>query len=417
MLSVLPLLQHAFDAVLSSKLAGNTSAAAALASALNSLVKRSVQLVKAAVSLQAQSSQPIAAAATLQDRASAAAACFPGAVSTVVVGEHLKDLGSALLTALDGPLRSAERSSSSSRQGKASAALLVVVLVRSLLQLADALQAAGPQLLFDCLMARPVYPLMWRGWSNQGTGTMSLDRRLGPATVQQAERAVVTAEAQWCYWQLSFLQVLQPLLACLRKLGMTPTPLEAAVGAKEDRILSVRTAAAAEAGVASANTLLEGGRCAADCDSRARSSTSSCSSNATVECSSSGSSVQQVKWGYLLHLQQLSPSWAAAAAAFDAKWPHCSWVEGSGVNMHELTQLFEDAISLCRALADAAPVTVVCNNPDCEGLADVSEAAASSKARGRCLCRYCSVACQAADWKRHKRACRRTRAAGFACAV
>lgn len=50
---------------------------------------------------------------------------------------------------------------------------------------------------------------------------------------------------------------------------------------------------------------------------------------------------------------------------------------------------------------------MVCNNPSCETLAGVSEASASCKACTGCGCRYCSVACQGADWRRHKQACQR----------
>jgi hypothetical protein len=75
-----------------------------------------------------------------------------------------------------------------------------------------------------------------------------------------------------------------------------------------------------------------------------------------------------------------------------------------------------EAVGLCRALADAAPITVVCNNPSCENLAGVSEAAASCKACPGCRCRYCSAACYRADWRRHKHACKQLAAAGFTCA-
>jgi hypothetical protein len=78
-------------------------------------------------------------------------------------------------------------------------------------------------------------------------------------------------------------------------------------------------------------------------------------------------------------------------------------------------QHYAEAIGLCRALAAAAPLLVVCNNPSCGNTEGVSEAAAASKACAGCRCRYCSVACQRADWKRHKGACRRMAAAGVAC--
>jgi hypothetical protein len=78
--------------------------------------------------------------------------------------------------------------------------------------------------------------------------------------------------------------------------------------------------------------------------------------------------------------------------------------------------LYADALQLCRVLTDAAPLTVVCNNPVCVNLAGVREAAAACKACSECGCRYCSVACHRADWKRHKPGCKRMAAAGESCA-
>jgi hypothetical protein len=127
-----------------------------------------------------------------------------------------------------------------------------------------------------------------------------------------------------------------------------------------------------------------------------------------------------VKWGYLLQLRQYSPGWAAAAATLIENWPSLEKLVTSTAaeevfSSQRCAQLYIDAVALCRALADAAPITVVCNNPNCESLAGVSEAAASCKACSRCKCRYCSAACQAADWKRHKHACRQLAAAGYTC--
>jgi hypothetical protein len=63
-------------------------------------------------------------------------------------------------------------------------------------------------------------------------------------------------------------------------------------------------------------------------------------------------------------------------------------------------------------LVAAAPLPLVCNNPGCENMAGVSEAGGARKVCAGCRCRYCSAACQAADWRRHKRACKRMAAAG-----
>jgi hypothetical protein len=128
----------------------------------------------------------------------------------------------------------------------------------------------------------------------------------------------------------------------------------------------------------------------------------------------------------MLQLQQFSPDWVAAVEAFSKKWP--GWWEedvevtfavvydGTPLLLEDVQLLFDDALQLTRELVDAAPLPVVCNNPGCESLAGVSEAAACCKACAVCKCRYCSVACQKADWKRHKAACKRMAAAGMTCA-
>jgi hypothetical protein len=144
-----------------------------------------------------------------------------------------------------------------------------------------------------------------------------------------------------------------------------------------------------------------------------------------ADSSDSSSSSQQVKWSHLLHLQHSSPQWAAAVAAFSEKWPswwrvkvedsYAEFVDGAAEVVPEIKQQCADAVELCRTLVAAAPLPVVCNNPSCGSFAGVSEAAASCKACAGCSCRYCSVACQRADWKRHKHACKRMAAAGQTC--
>jgi hypothetical protein len=122
---------------------------AGLASALTSLVKRAVQFIKAAASMQGQ---PAAAD-------DAAAAYFPAPAPSIV-----KELFVVAFWHCTGQLMAASNSSSgssSSSQVHSSAALLVVVLARSLVQLADAMEAAGPQLLHDSLVAAPLYLIRW----------------------------------------------------------------------------------------------------------------------------------------------------------------------------------------------------------------------------------------------------------------
>jgi hypothetical protein len=151
--------------------------------------------------------------------------------------------------------------------------------------------------------------------------------------------------------------------------------------------------------------------------------------NSEARSQPSSTSSPHVKWGYLLQLQQHSPQWAAAAAAFDAKWPNwrpadmkadhaasAAGAEGVGAYAEQLGHVYTDVLGLCRALAAAVQLPVVCNNPSCDNLAGVSDTAAACKACAGCKCRYCSAACQRSDWRRHKGACRRMAAAGVACA-
>jgi hypothetical protein len=72
-------------------------------------------------------------------------------------------------------------------------------------------------------------------------------------------------------------------------------------------------------------------------------------------------------------------------------------------------------LNLCRALVAAAPLPLGCSNPGCENMVGASEAGAARKVCAGCRCRYCSAACQAADRRKHKHACRRMAAAGQAC--
>uniref|UniRef100_A0A383V4W0 MYND-type domain-containing protein n=1 Tax=Tetradesmus obliquus TaxID=3088 RepID=A0A383V4W0_TETOB len=383
MLAAADMLTHAADAVLGSPAALTATALpAGLASALTSLVKRAVQFTKKAVSLQAQPAE--AAAAAARNIHARADACFPVAVLKIT---------SRLYTRLADNINTASLhcqpqhspsggggsggSSSSSNQAAASVVLLAVVLARSLVQLADAMEAAGPQLLLQSFLGQPLYGLSWC------EGVPGDIHNLVPrpyGTLQQH-----TAEVQWHFWQMFVLQSALRMLSALGRLELDPATQSA---------VAASTAAAAAAAVAPP----------------AGSSTSG-------SCSSSNS---QVSWGYLLQLQQSSPRWAAAVAAFDVGGLHnldltaAQVLPGNPV-LNTVRQQYTAAIQLCRTLVAEAPLPVVCNNPSCENLAGVSEAAAASKACAGCRCRYCSAACQTADWKRHKSACKRMAAAGQAC--
>jgi hypothetical protein len=366
-MAVLELLEHAAHAVLDSQdLLSNTSAVAALASALTSLTKRAVQSLNAA-RLQAQSGS------------TAAAGVAPAAVSllgsfTAVVVRRLEAAA----------FRVGSRGSDS--QAAASAAYLAVLLARSLVQLAAAVEAVGPQLLFDCLSKKDRVKISWGSFAGVRT---FLTVSVGPEGEEQQR----TVDGQWRIWQLRVLESSRRVLTVVRHLGVAP-----AAAGKASAGGAVATSAAAAA--AAAGEVQSGGT-----------------------SSSSSSSSQQAKWGHLLQLQQVNAHWAAAAAAFDTKWSSYNWsglesqLDSCTVSEAETNkQLFSDALQLLRVLAAAAPLTVVCNNPSCQNLSGVSEAAASCKACGRCRCRYCSGACQRADWQRHKAGCRALAAAGLAAA-
>jgi hypothetical protein len=171
------------------------------------------------------------------------------------------------------------------------------------------------------------------------------------------------------------------------------------------------------------------------------SSSNSLQAGSSNSCSSSSSDMQ-VKRGCLLQLLR-SSDWADTVTAFDGQWPdlpavldrHQQGIEQvsvgssssssstSNVNAgnaqqqaaDNISQLYADALELCRTVVAAAPLPLVCNNLGCENMAGASEADAARKVCVGCRCRYCSAACQAADWRRHKRACKRMAAAGQAC--
>jgi hypothetical protein len=398
-----PLLLHAVSAMRVSQAAvGNTAAVASLASALTSLTKRKVQYITAAVDLQ---SQPAAAAG---GEADGAAAYFPAAALILAVDcvarpacrltdwfECLEDAAASAGNAICSSINSS--SSSSSSQAAASAALLAVVFARSLVQLVDAMEAAGPVVYLKSVLGRPVFKMHWL--FEPAAGYVSSRQQFHPygRTVQH------NAKVQWQVWQLAVLQAVHDLWDAFMSVGVAP--LAAAAGSPAAAAEASTSAAAVAAG-----ETLAGDACA---DPEDRSTSSSVGSNGR-------SAGQQVKWGYLLRLQQCSPQWAAAVAAFEANQPN--WeevVEGvlpsSAASAEQQSQHYAEAVGLCRALAAAAPLPVVCNNPSCGNMEGVSEAAAASKACAGCRCRYCSVACQRADWKRHKGACRRMAAAGQAC--
>jgi hypothetical protein len=185
---------------------------AGLASALTSFVKKAALLTRAADGMQ----PPGNVAAAGQRISAVAAAFFPAAV---------RKLTDRLCTQLADTVKSASlhfqpqyspgSSSSSSSLAAASLALLAVVLARSLVQLADAIEAAGPQLLFNSLLANPLYGLIWV----KGRPGSIKFWEAAPAGTQQQH----SPELQWHYWQLPVLHSAQRLVSALGRLGLAPT--------------------------------------------------------------------------------------------------------------------------------------------------------------------------------------------------
>jgi hypothetical protein len=318
-------------------------------------------LASALTSLSKLVVQRISKAADLQSQPAAAAtdataAYFPAAAPNIAI-DCVGDPARTLIGWFEGLDSAAagnvggSSSSSSSSQAAASAALLAVVFARSFVQLADVMNAAGPRVFLRSVLGRPVFAMRWL---NEPGG-------------------------HGCNFAT---QQMQKLWAAFKSVGIAP--LAAAAG---------DSAAAAAAASASA---------------------------ASTSDSSGSSASQQVKWGYLLRLQQCSPQWAAAVAAYEANQPIWQEIQdmalpSSAAAAAQLSQQYADAIGLCKALAAAAPLPILCNNPSCGNTEGVSEAAAASKRCSGCKCRYCSAACQKADWKRHKEACKRMAAARQAC--
>jgi hypothetical protein len=271
-----------------------------------------------------------------------------------------------------------------------------VVVARSLVELADAMEAAGPQLLHDSLMARPRYKALMKA----GDRYAFTREEVPPYVGDQHATAL-----QWQSWQLQMLDTALVVFRDLNKLGVA-----AATAAGPSAAAAVAAAVPADLCTHTRSSDVTASGCTAG-DGRSTEAPSQGSSSSTAAGQRS-SNHQQLKWGCLLRLQHASPRWAAALAAFDAKWrgwrDHAEGLrieEASSEALQQVEQQYTDALQLSRALAAAAPLPILCNNPGCENLAGVSEAAAACKLCAGCRCRYCSAACHVADRKRHRHAC------------
>ncbi|KAF6260803.1 hypothetical protein COO60DRAFT_1700149 [Scenedesmus sp. NREL 46B-D3] len=135
----------------------NAAAVASLTSAMTSMVKRLVQSTRDAVRLQQQATAAAAAPSSSEEGSDHCARWFPAAIpllskSVIRAAQGVQQAAAA--TAAEHDLASI---SSGSSKDRACLALLGVVPARSLVQLADVMEAAGPQLLYDSLVAAPTF--------------------------------------------------------------------------------------------------------------------------------------------------------------------------------------------------------------------------------------------------------------------
>uniref|UniRef100_A0A383WD05 MYND-type domain-containing protein n=1 Tax=Tetradesmus obliquus TaxID=3088 RepID=A0A383WD05_TETOB len=331
------------------------------------------------------------AAAQLLEHAAAAVLCsVEGKIVEWLLKATAKHSCTVFLSSSSSSSASSFAGNGSSSQAAASAVLLLVVLARSVVQLADAVEAAGFPLLQKSWLARPAYNMAWTpcdGMSVHFEGIPSFLADLAPSDFSQT------------MWQRGVMLTMWGLWQSMRLLGLTGADAQAAAASGAQQLSSGQLG-----------------------DPAASSSNSHGRAASTGSSSACNSSSQQVYWGYLLHLRQSSHEWAAAVSSFEAGFGKLfeensepSTLAEQGGQLFTESLLYRGSVELCRALAAAAPLPVVCNSLNCQKLAGVSEAAAVGKACAGCMCRYCSPACQTDDWRRHKRACKRMAAAGEAC--
>jgi hypothetical protein len=275
-----------------------------------------------------------------------------------------------------------------------------------------------------CVVVKPSFRLMWGEHSSlssppQGATREAVAAHMLRSVTEDAyfwHRVEPVASRQrsivglWEVWQLSALQAFAQLVVALRLLGLLPQ--DAADGT--------------------------GPGVTADATAVRRNSSSSSSSSSSAGLSS----IQQTKWAYFMDLGIAeNQSVVEATAALDnSPWADVlsrlflseisvadSLRADSGVAANRSagtvpaehaarnSQLYTTSLELCRAVVAAAPLPQGCSNPRCENMAGLSEASAARKVCAGCRCRYCSAACQVADRRKHRHACRRMAAAGQAC--
>jgi hypothetical protein len=113
-----------------------------------------------------------------------------------------------------------------------------VVSARSLVQLADAMETAGPEVYFKSLLGRPVFRVRWLCDSSCDEFATHQFHPLGTEDQQNAE-------VQWQVWQLRVLHVMQDLWAAIKSVGIAPSA--AAVTEPAAAAAASTSAAASEA--------------------------------------------------------------------------------------------------------------------------------------------------------------------------
>jgi hypothetical protein len=412
MLVAADLLACAVYALMSSEgLLSNAAADAGLGSALTSFTKRAVQFMRAAASMPEQPTAENAAGRYFL-------AAAPVLVNKLFIVPVQQATGEAAAAG-----SSSSNSSSSSIQAAPSSALLAVVFARSLVQLADAMEAAGPHMLYESLVGKPAFCVCWAAELKVGF----LVSRLGIPAISADNPHSMSAEVQWQQkWQAHVVVAAEEVMNSITRLNLTPAaaaPADADTGDAARTPTAAAPAAAAAAGGGVGSSIVGDASSAEAGSSQTDMHASAAGSSSSSSSSSSNSSSQLVQRRYLLHLLQTDAAWTAAVAEYQTQL-HFKFqkVAGEQSSLNDviygpemLTKQYAASVDVCRALAAAAPLPVVCNNPSCENPAGVSEAAAASKLCSGCRCRYCCAACHTADWRRHKRACRCMAAAGLSC--
>jgi hypothetical protein len=222
----------------------DAAAVSALVSALSSFAKRTAQFTKAAAGLQMPQRPSFPALgsgrfADIQDIAALAAASFPAfvpdlfeslqALAAVLMAVSAQASSSSLLlSSILGVLQSqlgsaASTASSSSSQARVASALLALVIIRGAVQIADAMETAGAQLLFKCQAVQPPY---------HGAQNLALDEldsyiagRVGstksPLTGGD-QRQQQTVLGQWQLWQQLVLRAVLSAVGVLKVLEIIP---------------------------------------------------------------------------------------------------------------------------------------------------------------------------------------------------